>query len=134
MKLPVLLFAISAVVLTVLVTRFALAHTHRPRDPVEYYLSWGGYWHPIGLYNRITKEKAHELHAGGEVYLIGEYDEKGQLVRVVKMYRREMFFEYSYSYHANGRLKSARVARGGRETLLQWDERGRPPPKQHNAL
>ena len=49
----------------------------------------------------------------GEVYLIWEYNEKGQLLRVVKMYRREVFFEYNYSYHGNGRLKSARVAGGG---------------------
>jgi len=30
---------------------------------------------------------------------------------VVEMYRGEVFFEYNYSYHDNGRLKSARVAR-----------------------
>jgi hypothetical protein len=113
MKLPVLLFAFAV---------------------IAYYLSWGGYRHPIGLYNRITKQKADEVHAGGEVYLIGEYNEKGQLVRVVKMYRGEVFFEYNYSYHGNGRLKSARVARGGRERLLEWDERGRPPEGQRNAL
>jgi Family of unknown function (DUF6156) len=126
MKLPVLLFALAAIALTVLATWHALAQTHRPRDPIAYYQSWGGYWHPIGLYNRITK-KAEEVHASGEVYLIGEYNEKGQLVRVTKMYRGEVFFEYNYSYHDNGRLKSARVARGGREKLLEWDERGRPP-------
>jgi len=134
MKLPVLLFALAAIVVVAIATRFALAQTYRPRDPVAYCLSWGGYWHPIGLYNRITKEKADEFHASGEVYLIGEYHGKGQLVRVVKMYRSEVFFEYNYSYHDNGRLKSARVSRGGRERLLQYDERGRPPEGQRNAL
>jgi len=134
MKLPVLLFALAAIALTVLATWHALAQTHRPRDAIAYYLSWGGYWHPIGLHNRITKQKADEVHASGEVYLIGEYNDKGQLVRVVKMYRREVFFEYNYSYHDNGRLKSARVARGGRERLLEWDRRGRPPEGPRNAL
>jgi hypothetical protein len=91
MKLPVLLFALAAIALTVLATHFALAQTHRPRDAIAYYLSWGGYWHPIGLHNRITKQKADEVHASGEVYLIGEYNDKGQLVRVVKMYRGRGF-------------------------------------------
>src|SRR5262249_36580392 len=42
MKLPVRLFGIAAVVLTVIGTWYALKHTHRPRDPVAYYTSWGG--------------------------------------------------------------------------------------------
>jgi hypothetical protein len=118
----------------VLATWHALAHTHRPRDAITYYLSWGGYWHPIGLYNRITTQKADKVHASGEVYLIGQYNDKRQLVRVVKMYRSEVFFEYNYSYHDNGRLKSARVLRGGPERLLEWDRRGRPPEGQRKAL
>ena len=102
MKLPVLLFALAAIVLTVLAPHYALAHTHRPRDAIAYYLR--------------------------------EYNEKGQLVRAVKMYRGEVFFEYNYSYHENDMIKTARVARGGRDRLLQWDERGQPPEVQHNAL
>jgi RHS Repeat len=39
--------------------------------------------------------------------------------------RGEVFFEYLYVYHPNGRLKSARVARGGRVTVLEYDARGR---------
>lgn len=77
MPLPVLLFVLAAIVLTVFATWFALKHTYRPRDPVAYYISWGGYWHPIRLYNRITKEKADEMHARGEVYLIGEFNDRG---------------------------------------------------------
>jgi hypothetical protein len=109
-------------------------HTHRPRDPIAYYTAWGGYWHPIGLYKRITKEKADQWHAAGHAYMVGEYNEKGQLVRVTKFLHGEVFFQYSYSYHDNGMIKTARVARGGWEKLLQWDERGQPPPEQRNAL
>ena len=65
MKLPVLLFAFAAIVLTVLGTWYARRHTHRPRDPVACHMSWGEYWHPIGLYNRITKAEADEVHARG---------------------------------------------------------------------
>jgi hypothetical protein len=134
LELPVRLFGFAAIALTIAGTWVALKHTHRPRDPVAYYTSWGGYWHPVGLYHRITKDKADEMHAAGEVYMVGEYNENGQLTRVTKFLRGEVFFQYSYSYHDNGMIKTARVARGGRDRLLQWDERGKPPPEQHNAL
>ncbi len=133
-KLPVRLFALAAIALTMFGTWFALSHTHRPRDPIAWYSSWGGYWHPVMLYDRITKEKADEIAAEGYAYMIGEYDEEGQLVRVTKILKGEVFFEYSYSYHGNGRLKTARVARGGHVTVLEYDERGRSPPGQRSAL
>jgi hypothetical protein len=134
MPIHVLGFALAAIVLTVIATRFALAHTHRPRDAIAYYTSWGGYWHPIGLYQRITKEKADEMHAAGQAYMVGEYDDKGRLVSATKFLKGEIFFSYNYSYHDNGRLKTARVARGGRETLLQYDERGKAPEGQRGRL
>ena len=133
-SLPVRLFGIASIALTIAGTWCALKHTHRPHDPIEYYTAWGGYWHPIGLYKRISKAKADEWHAKGWAYMVGEYNEKGQLRRVVKYLHGEVFFEYNYSYHDNGMIKTARVRRGGRDTLLQWDERGKPPPEQHNAL
>jgi Family of unknown function (DUF6156) len=132
--LPVQLFGFAAIGLTIAGTWIALKHTHRPRDPIAYYTSWGGYWHPIGLYKRITKETADEWHKKGWAYMVGEYNENGQLTRVVKYLHGEVFFEYNYTYHDNGRLKSARVARGGRERLLQYDERGRAPEGQRTAL
>jgi hypothetical protein len=46
----------------------------------------------------------------------------------------EIFFEYNYSYHDNCRLKSARMLRGGRVTVLEWDDRGRAPERQRSAL
>ena len=134
LELPARLFGFAAVALTIAGTWYALAHTVRPRDPIAWYMSWGGYWHPIGLYNRITKEKADAMHAAGDAYMVGEYNETGQLIRATKFLKGEVFFQYNYSYHDNGMLKTARVARGGRETLLQWDERGKPPPDQHNRL
>ena len=64
----------------------------------------------------------------GAAYLIGYFDGCGRLTRAVKMYRGEVFFDYAYRYHANGRLKSASVARGGRVTVLEYDARGRRFP------
>jgi hypothetical protein len=44
---------------------------------------------------------------------------------VTKFYRGEVFFEYCYEYHPNGRLKRASVTREGRVTVLEFDARGR---------
>lgn len=104
------------------------------KHAIEYYLGWGGYWHPIGLQNRITKEEADAYAARGAVYLIGYYDANGRLMRVVKYLRGAVFFEYLYTYHPNGKLQSARVMRGGRDTLLEYDKRGRRVSDARTAL
>jgi uncharacterized protein DUF6156/RHS repeat protein len=98
---------------------------NKRRDPVEYFSGWSGYHHPIAPGRRITKQKAEALAAEGAAYLIGYFDTDGKLTRIVKLLRGEFLFEYAYTYHPNGRLKSARVTRGGRVTLLEYDERGR---------
>jgi len=104
---------------------FAWRATPVRHDPMEYYRGWGGYWHPIGLQHRITKDEAEALHAQGNAYLVGYFDRDGKLTRVIKMYRGAVFFDFAYAYHTNGRLKNARVSRDGRETMLDYDERGR---------
>jgi hypothetical protein len=124
MKILLLLIVVIGIVVAAFVVRSNLIRANRKHDPIEYYRGWGGYRHPIVLENRITKEEADALGARGAVYLIGYFSE-GKLMRVVKFLRGEVFFEYLYAYHANGRLKSARVVRGGRDTLLEYDERGR---------
>ena len=124
MKFLLPLLVLAALIMGALVLRRVLA-PRRPRDPVEYYMGWGGYWHPIGLQHRITKEEAEALNAEGRVYLVGTYDGESRLVRAEKFYRGEHFFEYLYEYHPNGRLKSARVMRGGQTTVLEYDARGR---------
>src|ERR1043166_4939485 len=78
MELPARLFGLAAIALPIAGTGYALKHTSRPRDPIEYYTSWDGYWHPIRLYKRTTKEKAAEMHAEGRVYMLGEYNENFQ--------------------------------------------------------
>ena len=111
--------------LAALAARLVLALTRKPHDPVEYYRGWRGYRHPIRLENRITSQQADAITADGAAYLIGYYSDDGKLTGVVKFLRGEVFFEYLYSYHPNGRLKSARVTRGGRVTLLEYDAQGR---------
>ena len=125
MKILVLLMVVIGIAVAAVLVRSTLLRASRTHDPIEYYRGWGGYRHPIGLEHEITKEEADALGARGAVYLTGYFDANGRLTRVVKLLRGEVFFEYLYTYHPNGRLKSARVARGGRDTLLEYDERGR---------
>ena len=123
MKLAILLVTLAG--LAALAARLLQALTRKPHDPVEYYRGWRGYRHPIKLENRITKEEADAITAQGAAYLIGYYGDDGKLTCVVKFLRGEFFFEYLYSYHPNGRLKSATVTRDGRVTVLEYDSRGR---------
>jgi hypothetical protein len=127
MTLPILLLALGGLVLAVWARRSLRARARRRarRNAVEYYRGWGGYRHPIVLQNRIAKEAADALHAAGTVYLVGHYNGDGRLTRAVKYLRGELFFEYLYRYHPNGRLQSARIFRGGRVTVLEYDARGR---------
>lgn len=48
---------------------------------------------------RITKEEADAFHAEGSVYLIAHFDPDGNLVRVVKMLKGSVFFDYEYTYY-----------------------------------
>jgi len=125
MKILILLIVMVGVVIAAVLVRSTLLRANRRHDPIEYYSGWGGYWHPIGLENKITREEADAIAAQGRAYLIGYFDGGEKLMRVVKFLRGEVFFEYLYSYHPNGKLRSAKVTRGGRETLLEYDERGR---------
>jgi YD repeat-containing protein len=123
MKIAILLVALGG--LAALMVRLVIALARKPHDAIEYYRGWGGYRHPIGLQHQISKEEADALAAQGAVWLAADYRDDGRLMRVVKHYRKQAFFEYVYDYHPNGRLKSATVTREGRVTVLEYDARGR---------
>ena len=121
------LVAVLAIGLVLLVALRARAN--RRHDPIEYYLGWGGYSHPIALEKRITKEEADAVAARGAAYLIGYFDADGRLMRVVKMLRGEVFFDFEYTYHPNGRRKSAKVTNAkGVVTIREYDKGGRGRP------
>jgi hypothetical protein len=122
MKLSVLLVALSGLVLAALAVQVSLAKARH--DPVEYYMGWRGYRHPITPEHRISKEEADALTAKGAAYLIGHFDGDGKLTGVVKLYRGKFFFEYLYAYHPNGRLQRARITRAGQVKVLEYDARG----------
>src|SRR5215831_3622550 len=120
------LIAVVAVLGLALLIVWVKRKRKRKHDPIEYYLGWGGYSHPIGLQSRVSKQKADDVAAQGGAYLIGYYDSDGRLVRAVKILRGAVFFDFEYTYHANGKRKSAKVTNAkGVVSLREYDERGR---------
>jgi hypothetical protein len=129
MKVSTALIVLIAIGVAAFVARSIRIWPSRKHDPIEYYRSWGGYTHPIALGERITKEETEAIAARGNAYLIGYFDDTGKLVRVVKMLRGAVFFDFEYAYHANGKRKSAKVTNAeGRVTFRDYDERGRDLP------
>jgi hypothetical protein len=99
----------------------------RKHDAVEYFAGWDGYTLPIRLTNRITKQEADAIAAGGNAYLIGFFDREGRLIRDVKLLRDEVFFEHRYEYYPSGKLKSVRVTNPkGVETMREYPEGAHP--------
>jgi len=130
MKILLILMAVVAgLVVSALTVRAALRWriANQIHEPIEYYLGWTGYRHPIVLEHKLTKAEAEALHAAGTVYLIAHYDPTGKkILRIVKMMRGAVFFEFVYAYYPNGRLQSAKVTNSaGQVTVMAYDERGR---------
>lgn len=124
MKILLLLMIAVAVGLTMWLPRLhARSETH---DATEYYRSWGGLRHPINLKEKITREQAEAQAAAGYAYMIAHYDTDGRLLRVVKMLRGAIFFEFAYAYYASGKLKSVRVTNpDGVVSVQEFEDRRR---------
>jgi hypothetical protein len=129
MKTLTVLMVVFGIGILVLVVRSIRGRANRKHDPIEYYGGWGGYSHPITLDHKMTREEADAVAARGNAYLIGHFDADGKLIRVVKMLRGSVFFDFEYAYHPNGKRKRARVtdAKGG-VTVREYDESGRGHP------
>jgi hypothetical protein len=125
----VALIVLIGIGIAALVVRSIKVRASGKHDPIEYYRGWGGYRHPIALEGRIGKEEADAIMARGGAYLIGYFDSDGKLVRVVKMLRGCVFFDFEYAYHANGKRKRAKATNAkGKVTVREYDERGRGHP------
>jgi hypothetical protein len=129
MKTLFALIVVLGIGIAALIARSVWLRRTRRHDPVEYYLGWGGYRHPIGLDKKITKEEAEAVASRDGAYLIGHFNADGKLIRAVKMHRGSVFFDFEYAYHPNGKRKSAKVTNAkGVVTVREYDERGRGRP------
>ena len=103
----------------------ALARATVKHEPIEYYLGWDGYSHPISLHHKISKEEADALHAEGRVYLIGHYHGR-KLTRVTKMLKGAVFFDFEYAYYPHGARKSVKTTNAnGVVKVREYDRWGR---------
>ena len=122
---PIAVIGIGVAMLLVWWGIWAVWEKTKRHDPIEYYRNWGGYVHPIGLYNRITKEEADACHAEGSVYLVAHYSER-KLIRVTKMLKGQVFFDFEYTYHPNGKCKTVKTTNAkGVVKVRVYDQRGR---------
>jgi hypothetical protein len=96
MKTMMALAVVLGMGFAVLVARSLRSREKRKHDPVEYYLGWGGYTHPMALEKKVTKEEADAVAAREGAYLIGYFDADGRLRRAVKMLRGAVFFDFEY--------------------------------------
>jgi hypothetical protein len=126
MKTLIVPIVVLGVGLVLLVAWSARERANTRHDPIEYYRGWGGYGHPIVLQNKMTKEEADAVAKTDSAYVIGYFDRDGKLTRVVKMLRGAVLFDFVYSYHPNGKLKSAEVTNAnGVVSVRDYDESGR---------
>jgi len=124
-KILIAVIALIGVALAALFVRAAYVRAHIKHDPIEYYRGWDGYWHPISLTHKISKEEAEALDAVGRVYLIGHYNE-GKLMRATKMLKGSVFFDFEYTYHSNGKCSSVKTTNAnGVVKVRQYDRWGR---------
>ncbi len=127
-KIMIAAIALIGGALTAWLAWAALARATVKHDPIEYYLGWDGYSHPISLHHKISKEEADILHAEGSVYLIGHYDGR-KLTRVTKMFKGAVFFDFEYTYYPHGTRKSVKTTNAnGVVKVREYDRWGRGRP------
>jgi hypothetical protein len=128
--LMIVAIAVALTVFAVALYRFVMWRTVWKHEPVEYFSGWGGYRHPIGLSDKITREEADAREAKGVVYLIGYFDGDNRLVRAVKRHQHAVFFDFAYTYYPNGTRRSARITNNkGVTTDREYDTSGRGTEK-----
>ena len=64
--------------------------------------------------------------ANRNTFVRARYDAEDRLVGFEKMVYGAVELAHDYEWHPNGRLKSARIAMGGEETVVRFDEEGQP--------
>lgn len=64
--------------------------------------------------------------ANRNTFVRARYDVEDRLIGFEKMVYGAVELAHAYEWHGNGRLKSARIAMAGEETLLAFAEDGTP--------
>ena len=122
--------AIGVVVVVVLLAWLALGRLAEAKkhQPTEYFLTFAGYKQPLRLRKRVHREEAE----AAATYYIGSFNKDGKLTRAIKMLHGTVAFDFSYTYHPSGKLKTLTTTNADGSTIIrEFDESGherRPPP------
>lgn len=93
-----------------------------PALETRYFVTYSGIRPPARLVEPLTRADLLNRNT----FIRAHYDAEGRLVAFEKMVYGAIELVHVYTWHADGRLKTASIAMDGEETLLAFDEEGRP--------
>ena len=88
----------------------------------RYFVTYSGIRPPARLVEPLTDADLQNRNT----FIRAHYDAAERLVGFEKMVYGAVELAHAYSWHANGRLASARISMGGEESTLAFDEDGVP--------
>ena len=89
---------------------------------IRHFVTYSGFRPPARLVDPL---EPHEL-ANRNTFIRARYDDGDRLIGFEKMVYGAVELAHVYAYHPSGRLKSARITMDGDETVLAFDDDGRP--------
>lgn len=89
---------------------------------VRHFVTYSGIRPPARLVEPLTEADLLNRNT----FIRARYDAEGRLLGFEKMVYGAVELAHAYTWHASGRLKTARIAMDGEESLLAFDEDGVP--------
>ena len=95
-----------------------------PTDPVviRHFVTYSGIRPPARLVEPLTEADLLNRNT----FIRARYDAADRLIGFEKMVYGAVELAHAYSWHENGRLKTATISMGGEESILTFDEEGAP--------
>jgi hypothetical protein len=93
-----------------------------PAVTTRYFVTYSGIRPPARLVEPLTEADLLNRNT----FIRAHYDAEDRLLGFEKMVYGAVELAHAYTWHANGRLETARIAMDGEESLLAFDADGRP--------
>jgi len=89
---------------------------------IRHFVTYSGIRPPARLVEPLTEADLLNRNT----FIRARYDAEDRLLGFEKMVYGAVELAHAYTWHANGRLATARIAMGGEESLIAFDAEGRP--------
>ena len=89
---------------------------------IRYFVTYSGIRPPARLVDPLSEAEL----ANRNTFIRARYDADDRLIGFDKMVYGAVELAHSYTRHANGRLATATIAMDGDESVLVFDDEGRP--------